>query len=156
MASEFKFQINLNWHKKDADEYSQNPKSSKNHTVTIESKELLNLSAAREFKGDPKLHNPEDLLLSSLSSCHMMSYLYCCQKHNIDILDYKDQAEATLELKPDGSGKIIKARLSPIITITDPNKIQLAFTLHEEARKLCFIANSCNFEIEHYPTINAL
>jgi hypothetical protein len=31
-------------------------------------KELLHVSAAKAFKGDPELYNPEDLLLSSIVS----------------------------------------------------------------------------------------
>ena len=46
----------------------------KSHTIYIKDKPNLEVSAAKVFKGDPKLYNPEDLLLSSLTSCHMMSY----------------------------------------------------------------------------------
>ena len=121
----------------------------KNHHIIIEGKPILELSAAKSFKGDPQLYNPEDLLLSSLTSCHMMSYLYCCAQNNVEVISYSDESEAFLEVNSDGSGRITKVILKPIVYIIDPNQIELANSLHKEANRLCFIANSCNFVVEH-------
>lgn len=124
----------------------------KTHRISITDKPDLMVSAAKAFKGDPTLYNPEDLLLSSLVSCHMMSYLYVCGQHNIEVDSYTDQAEATLETEPDGSGRFTKVMLNPIVVISDPSKIELALSLHSKANKLCFIANSCNFPVTHHAT----
>ena len=148
-----KFIAHLDWKKKTENELKNNRKSVKNHQVTVKDKQPLLLSAAKSFKGDDQLYNPEDLLLSSLASCHMMSYLYCCSKYQIDVINYTDNAEAVLEVNPDGSGKIIQAILNPIVTIRDEKHLKQAINLHQEARQLCFIANSCNFEILHFPII---
>lgn len=129
---------------------------SKSHTISIEGKPDLPISAAKAFKGDPSLHNPEDLLLSSLVSCHMMSYLYCCTKNNIEVIKYSDQAEATLQVNEDGSGRIVNVVLNPVITIKDSSKSELAISLHHKANQLCFIANSCNFPVEHHPIIQVI
>lgn len=122
----------------------------KSHTIKIEGKDILSISAAKAFKGDPTLLNPEDLLLSALTSCHMMSYLYVCQQNNIEVLTYEDNSEATLILNDDGSGHITKVVLNPVVRIKDASQKELALQLHIQANKLCFIANSCNFEIEHH------
>lgn len=124
-------------------------KYSRNHKLHIEGKPVLDVSAAKSFKGDPNLYNPEDLLLSSLTSCHMMSYLYCCSQNNIEVISYSDNSEAFLEVNEDGSGRIVKVILNPIATIADANQIELAKSLHVKANQLCFIANSCNFPVEH-------
>ena len=126
--------------------------NSKNHEIQIEGKPVLSVSAAKAFKGDPKLYNPEDMLLSSLVSCHMMSYFYVCSQNGVEVLTYSDTAEATLEVGFDGSGRFTEVRLNPRVTIADPDKIQLALELHKKANQLCFIANSCNFPILHNPT----
>lgn len=122
---------------------------SKNHEIIIEGKPVLSVSAAKAFKGDAELYNPEDMLLSSLVSCHMMSYLYVCGENGIEILSYSDNAEATLEVEFDGSGRFTEVRLNPKVTIANLDKIQLALELHKKANQLCFIANSCNFPILH-------
>jgi organic hydroperoxide reductase OsmC/OhrA len=143
------FKAAINWTSNKNQEQSGRKFYSKSHQITIEGKPILNISAAKAFKGDPELYNPEDLLLSSLVSCHMMSYLYVCSQNGIEVLNYSDNAEATLEVNPDGSGRFTEVILNPKVTITDSDKIQLALELHQKANQLCFIANSCSFPIFH-------
>lgn len=155
MSSKHIFKADLQWHTKSQDELAANPRASKNHQVRIEGKPHLNISAAKAFKGDATMLNPEDLLLSSLVSCHMMSYLYCCAQAKIEIRSYTDHAEAILDLQPDGSGRISKVILHPQVVIADPKQLDQALSLHSEANKLCFIANSCNFPVEHQASCTA-
>lgn len=125
---------------------------SRTHTIAIEGKPLLNVSAAKAFKGDAALYNPEDMLLGSLVSCHMMSYLYVCAQSGIEVLSYTDDAVATLVVQQDGSGRFTGVTLNPKVIIAQADRINEALTLHKKANQLCFIANSCNFPIEHNPT----
>ncbi|MBW1618740.1 MULTISPECIES: OsmC family protein [Empedobacter] len=149
------FKVALNWIKKEPQTDSSTRIYTKSHYISIEGKPDLEVSAAKTFKGDPNLYNPEDLLLSSLTSCHMMSYLYCCTQHKIEVISYQDHSEATLQINPDGSGKIIKVDLFPEIIISNSSQIELALSLHKKANELCFIANSCNFPVYHHPKCNA-
>jgi len=84
-----------------------------------------------------------------------MSYLYCCAQAKIEVCSYTDQAEAILDLQPDGSGRISKVILHPQVVIADPKQLDQALSLHSEANKLCFIANSCNFPVEHQANCTA-
>lgn len=143
------FKAEAKWTSSPNPEQSASKFYSKSHKIVIEGKPILNVSAAKAFKGDPELYNPEDLFLSSLVSCHMMSYLYVCSQNGIEVLEYSDNAEATLEVFPDGSGRFVTVTLNPKVTITNPNKIQMALDLHQKANQLCFIANSCNFPVLH-------
>ncbi|WP_312335906.1 OsmC family protein [Sphingobacterium sp.] len=128
----------------------------KSHHIAIERKADLHVSAAKAFKGDPTLYNPEDLLLSSLISCHMMSYLYVCSQNGIQVVSYTDNAVATLVTDIDGSGRFTEVTLYPEVLITDKSQIELALALHTQANKLCFIANSCNFTVLHHPKCHAI
>jgi organic hydroperoxide reductase OsmC/OhrA len=128
---------------------------SRNHTIAIEGKPVLDVSAAKAFKGDAALYNPEDMLLSSLVSCHMMSYLYVCAQNGIEVLKYSDDAMATLEVEHDGSGRFTEVILNPRVTIAQADRIEEALALHNKANQLCFIANSCNFPVLHNPTCEA-
>lgn len=148
MGFKHEFKANLDWlfSKKETTTYT------KSHTITIDGKNVLNVSAAKAFQGDPALYNPEDLLLSSVVSCHMMSYLYVCKQNGIEVVSYSDEAEATLEVLDDGSGRFTFIKLNPKVRITNIDKIEEALSLHKKANQLCFIANSCNFPIIHFPT----
>ncbi|SDX14327.1 OsmC family protein [Flavobacterium degerlachei] len=144
------FKAKLDWFSKGKEADSTTRNYTKSHTIAIEGKEILNVSAAKAFKGDPQLYNPEDLLLSSVVSCHMMSYLYVCSQNGIEVLSYSDAAEATLEVLENGSGRFTEVRLYPKVTISQTEKINEALSLHAKANELCFIANSCNFPIVHF------
>jgi len=144
------FKAKLDWFSTKEKEVLTSKIYSKSHTVSIEGKPILNVSAAKAFKGDPTLYNPEDLLLSSVVSCHMMSYLYVCAQNGIEVLSYTDNAEATLEVLENGSGRFIEVRLYPKVIITQKDKVAEAISLHKKANELCFIANSCNFPIVHH------
>ncbi|SHG31916.1 Organic hydroperoxide reductase OsmC/OhrA [Flavobacterium fluvii] len=121
----------------------------RNHEILIEGKTTLLGSADPSFHGDKTVHNPEDLLLASLSACHMMSYLHVCVKAGIIVTDYIDNATGIMTVNKDGSGQFIEATLNPIVTITDESLLTKANELHAEANKLCFIANSVNFPVKH-------
>lgn len=149
MAFKHTFKAKLGWASKHTSSDSSKKFYSKTHQIKIEGKPVLDISAAKAFKGDPELYNPEDLLLSSLVSCHMMSYLYVCSQNGIEVLEYSDNAEATLEVAPDGSGRFVEAKLFPKVKISNPDQIELALDLHFKANQLCFIANSCNFPVLH-------
>lgn len=140
------FKVQARWSAKDAVDVSVNGKT---HQVFIDDKPSLTISAAKAFKGDATKYNPEDLLLTALASCHMMSYFYVCQQNGIDLIDYSDEAIGILELKPVGSGAFTSVTLRPVVTISKKEMINKALELHNEANKLCFIANSCNFPITH-------
>jgi len=150
------FKAALNWTSNQIQKDLTKRFYSKNHQIKIEGKPVLNVSAAKAFKGDPELYNPEDLLLSSLVSCHMMSYLYVCSQNGIEVLEYSDNAEATLEVSADGSGRFVEVKLYPKVKISNPDKIELALDLHFKANQLCFIANSCNFPVLHEVSCEAI
>ncbi len=108
-------------------------------------------SSDPSFLGDKTRYNPEDLFLSSLSACHMLWYLHLCSVNKIIVTEYIDRAKGVMEETKNGSGKFTSVTLNPEVKITDKNRIEKANELHEEANKMCFIANSCNFKIGHNP-----
>jgi organic hydroperoxide reductase OsmC/OhrA len=146
------FKAKLNWFVKENEGVLNSKSYSKNHSIDIEGKPVLSVSAAKAFRGDATLYNPEDLLLSSIVSCHMMSYLYVCNQNGIQVVSYTDEAEATLVVSEDGSGRFTEVRLYPKVIISGIEKINEALSLHKKANQLCFIANSCNFPIRHFPS----
>ena len=119
------------------------------HHASIANKPDVLLSADPSFRGDAARHNPEDLLLVAIASCHMLSYLALCAKWGIQVVAYDDRATATMELDKRGGGRFTEAVLHPVVTIADAAHAEKATALHEQAHDLCFIASSCNFPIRH-------
>ncbi len=53
---------------------------SRNHTITAPGKSPIAGSSDPAFRGDRSCYNPEDLLVASLSTCHMLWYLHLCSE----------------------------------------------------------------------------
>lgn len=127
---------------------------SRNHKIFTKGKyDSILSSSDPAFKGDKSRYNPEDLFLSSLSSCHMLWYLHLCTTHKITVTNYIDNAMGTMQEANDGSGKFVEVILNPEVQILEKKKLEKAKSLHRDAHKMCFIANSCNFKIKHNPII---
>lgn len=119
------------------------------HDINVDGKHVILASSDPNFRGDSSRYNPEDLLVASVSSCHMLWYLHLCTTAGIVVTAYEDKAEGVMLENKDGSGCFTVILLTPVITITDSSQIDKANELHKEANKMCFIANSCNFPILH-------
>ena len=124
----------------------------RNHKIIADGKYgEINGSSDPSFLGDKTRYNPEDLFLSSLSSCHMLWYLHLCSVNKIIVTEYLDNATGIMEEIDNGNSKFTEVTLNPKVKITDGSMIEIANELHEKANKMCFIANSCNFKIRHNP-----
>jgi len=126
---------------------------SRDHTIQSNGKPEIPGSSDPAFRGDKNRYNPEELLVSALSSCHMLWYLHLCAEAGIIVTAYEDTATGAMAETADGSGHFTEVVLSPVVTITDPAKAEEAHLLHEQANRLCFIANSVNFNIRHQPSV---
>jgi len=123
----------------------------RSHTVNVQNKPQLHCSSDTAFRGDRNKYNPEELLVASLSSCHMLWYLHLCAEAGVVVTDYKDEAKGVMEESVDGSGRFREVVLYPQVTVTDLAMLNKAMALHQEANRLCFIANSVNFKVCHLP-----
>lgn len=124
----------------------------RSHVISAKDKSAIEGSSDPSFMGDRSKYSPEDLFVSTLSSCHMLWYLHLCAVNGVIVLDYNDRAIGEMEEKPDGSGRFTKVTLKPEVLVADDSMIDKANQLHRDAHKMCFIANSVNFEVIHEPT----
>lgn len=124
----------------------------RSHTVFVANKTEILGSSDPVFRGDKTKHNPEDLLLASISSCHMLMYLHLCAVAGIIVTEYTDIATGIMIETANGGGRFTEATLNPTVTIADISETQKANELHKKANELCFIANSLNFPVYHKPT----
>jgi organic hydroperoxide reductase OsmC/OhrA len=125
----------------------------RSHEVSIDGKPSIPGSADPAFRGARDRWSPEDLLVASLSQCHMLWYLVLCAKEGIVVTGYVDHASGMLVETPDGGGHFEEVSLHPHVTISTPEKAERATALHERAHELCYVANSVNFAVRTDPTV---
>lgn len=126
---------------------------SRDHEITCGRKPAILGSADPAFLGDSSRYNPEEMLLSSLSACHMLWYLHLCASAGITVSEYVDNAVGVMVESKNGSGYFDTVTLRPTIQIGAADDVELATSLHDKAHSFCFIANSVNFEVRCEPDI---
>lgn len=117
------------------------------HEISAVGKPVVLGSSDPNFRGDATRYNPEELLVASLSACHMLWYLHLCADHKIIVTSYVDQPRGQMIETDDGGGRFVEVVLRPEVTINAGADLALAEKLHEQAHALCFIANSMNFPV---------
>ena len=125
------------------------------HEIAAPGKPVIAGSSDPAFRGDSARYNPEELLVASLSTCHMLWYLHLCADAKIVVTAYVDDASGTMAETRSGSGHFTEVLLKPTVTVETGADTDRAEQLHERAHDLCFIANSVNFPVRCEPSIRA-
>ncbi|QCO98903.1 OsmC family peroxiredoxin [Arthrobacter sp. 24S4-2] len=149
---EHRYAVTVRWTGNRGDGTSTYRGYARDHDVEIAGLPVLKGSADPTFHGDRTRYNPEQLLLTALSQCHMLSFLHVAVKHGVVVTGYEDRAEGLMRTNRDGSGQFESVTLRPEVTVAARVDGALMEELHEEANKICFIARSVNFPVLHAPT----
>jgi organic hydroperoxide reductase OsmC/OhrA len=126
---------------------------SRDHTLSTPGPSPILASSDPSFRGDPERWNPEQLLVSALSDCHMLWYLHLCAVGGVVVESYVDEAVGVLATEKSGSGEFTDVLLRPRVVVTSADMVDKARSLHEKANEMCFIARSVNFPVRHAPRI---
>ena len=118
---------------------------SRAHEVAVGGKPVIPGSSDPAFRGDRDRYNPEELLVASLSQCHMLWFLGLAAEAGVVVTAYRDRAIGTMVEDADGGGRFTSVTLRPAVTVHSGHERLAA--LHEKAHHLCFIANSVNFPV---------
>jgi organic hydroperoxide reductase OsmC/OhrA len=148
------YEIRVDWTGNDGDGTKSYKSYRRDHTITSEGKPQIPGSSDPHFRGDATRYNPEELLVASLSTCHMLWYLHFCSVNNVTVLDYHDAASGVMQEADDGSGAFVRVLLKPLVKIAAGSDREKALALHHEAHRFCFIANSVNFPVDVAAEIN--
>jgi len=126
----------------------------RNHEISVAGRPTVPGSSDPAFRGDPSRYNPEDLLVASLSACHMLSYLHMCAVNGVVVVDYVDDAIGVMGETEDGGGQFTEVTLRPAVVISAESDAEKALSLHDEAHHKCFIASSVKFPVRHEARIS--
>ncbi|MDO9639599.1 MAG: OsmC family protein [Pseudotabrizicola sp.] len=119
--------------------------------IAVPGKAVVQCSNDPLLGGDPGKMNPEDLLLSALSACHMLWYLHYASEAGIVVTEYEDSPVGTGEIGPGGAGRFTAVELRPVITLAPGADEGLAEAIHHRIHAVCFIARSVAFPVTCAP-----
>jgi organic hydroperoxide reductase OsmC/OhrA len=128
-------------------------KYSREHTWTFDGGVTVPASSSPSVVpvpfSNPSAVDPEEAFVASLSSCHMLFYLFVAQRQGFQIDSYEDEAIGVVTKGETGAMWVSTVTLHPKITYSGeklPTPVDEE-RLHETAHKQCFIANSVKTEV---------
>jgi organic hydroperoxide reductase OsmC/OhrA len=103
-----------------------------------------------EFKGEPNIWAPEELLVGSLNTCMMLTFLSLAQAQDLIPTGYESEAEGLLE-NVEGKYHITEVTVRPCVTLKSEVELEPARKSMESVEAHCFIANSINARVKLTP-----
>jgi organic hydroperoxide reductase OsmC/OhrA len=123
------------------------------YEISVAGKAVIPGSSDPHFRGDATRYNPEELLVASLSACHMLWFLHLCADAGVRVERYTDSATGAMQEIADGGGHFTEVVLRPAVRIAGDVVQARIDALHERAHELCFIAQSVNFPVRCEATL---
>lgn len=144
MTATHRYQSHLVWAGSTAAGYRDYGRT--HQVVTPPAAGQIEVSADPSFRGDPQLHNPEQLLLAAASSCQLLSFLALAARAGLDVVGYQDDAEAVMPAAA-GRMRITQITLRPQIVVAAGTDLAQVRELADQAHVGCYIANTLNAEV---------
>lgn len=119
--------------------------------IAVPGKALVHCANDPLLGGDPAKLNPEDLLLSALSACHMLWYLHFAADAGIVVTGYSDCPLGLGEVGRGGAGRFLGVTLRPHVRLQAGADLAVAEAIHHRIHEVCFIARSVNFPVSYAP-----
>jgi organic hydroperoxide reductase OsmC/OhrA len=112
----------------------------------------MDVGSPPEFKGEPGVWSPEELLVGALNACLMLTFVSLAQSKGIQFVAYESAAEGLLE-NVDGKYRITEVNIQPSIVLKTQADLDGARKIVSGLEKNCFISNSITAEVKLAPQL---
>ena len=99
-----------------------------------------------EFNGEPDIWAPEELLVGSLNTCMMLTFLTLARAQGLTPVGYESEAEGLLE-NVEGKYHITEVTVRPSVTLKSEVELERAREIMEGVEAQCFISNSIKSKV---------
>jgi len=124
----------------------------RDHELSAPGKATIAGSSDPAFRGDGSRWNPEELLVASLSQCHLLWYLHLAATAGVVVTAYDDEPSGQMDEDGDLGGRFTEVVLRPRVQVLDQSMVATAQALHERVGEVCFVARSVAFPVRHEAT----
>jgi organic hydroperoxide reductase OsmC/OhrA len=103
-----------------------------------------------EFRGEPDHWAPEELLVASLNTCTMLTFITLASARGVTLVGYESEADGLLE-NVEGTYRITAVTMRPRVTLKSDAELEAARKAMDNVEAHCFIANSIKAKITLIP-----
>ena len=146
------YQATVTWSRQSAEKFTDN-RYSRAHEWSFDGGVKVKASSSPSVVplplSDASAVDPEEALVASASSCHMLYFLFFAAKRGFVVDRYEDQAVGVLEKNAAGKMFMSKITLRPHVTFSGdktPAADEMQ-AMHHSAHEECFIAQSLKTEM---------
>jgi organic hydroperoxide reductase OsmC/OhrA len=112
----------------------------------------IDVGSPPEFKGEPGVWSPEELLVGALNGCLMLTFVAMAQAKGLQFLAYESAAEGLLE-NVDGKYRITEVSVQPSLVVKSEADLETARTIMDHVEENCFISNSITAKVKLVPQL---
>jgi len=134
----FHYQNDLQW------------KSALRGTSNAPGKQETLVGSPPEFKGEEGVWSPEELLVSALNTCLMLTFLAYAKHKGLEIVSYESHADGLLE-NVDGKYRVTQIIVEPRVALKSETDITRGGEIMTSAKEGCFISNSITAAVKLNP-----
>jgi organic hydroperoxide reductase OsmC/OhrA len=106
-----------------------------------------------EFKGEPRWWSPEELLVGSLNTCLLLTFLTLAQARGLTPVSYASEADGLVENR-EGKYRVTAVTVRPSVAVKDQAELETARTVMENVEAHCFISNSITAKVTLEPVFS--
>jgi len=120
--------------------------SARRGTLSASGKPNIVVGSPPEFKGEPDIWAPEELLVGSVNTCMMLTFLTLAQAKGLTPVGYESEAEGLLE-NVEGKYRITEVTVRPRVSLKGKTELDRAREIMESVEAQCFISNSIKSKV---------
>jgi organic hydroperoxide reductase OsmC/OhrA len=120
--------------------------SARRGTLSASGKPNVNVGSPPEFRGEPDVWAPEELLVGSVNTCMMLTFLTLAQAKGLTPVRYESEAEGLLE-NVESKYRITEVTVRPRVSLKDNAELERAREIMENVEAQCFISNSIKSKV---------
>ena len=121
-------------------------------TLQSSGKPSFRVASPPEFRGEPNVWTPEDLLVAAVESCFLMTFASLVERRHLAVEAYFSEAEGLLEWD-DAGYRFTRVTIRPTVVVTDSRSVQPVMTALQDAKRDCLIARSLSGAVELAPDV---
>jgi organic hydroperoxide reductase OsmC/OhrA len=125
-------------------------KSARRGRTSAPGKPEIDIGSPPEFRGEPGVWSPEELLVGALNACLMLTFVALAQSKGTQLVAYESAAEGLLE-NVDGKYRISEISVQPSLVLKSQADLDAARAIMAETEENCFISNSITAKVKLAP-----
>lgn len=121
--------------------------SARRGTLSAAGKPNVIVGSPPEFKGEPDIWAPEELLVGSVNTCIMLTFLTLARARGLNPAGYESEAEGLLEAI-EGTYRMTEVTVRPRITVNSETEVGPIREIIESTEPHCFMSNSVKANVK--------